>query len=177
LFLGLYFLAGAFGMPAWIAAARQFGKKRAWLAAMLMAIIAFVWAFTLGEGDVVAFAAVCVLSGVAYGAELALPPSMLADVVDRDAGAAVNRPDGAYFGLWQMIEKLNLALAAGVALPMLALLGYQPGVVQQSQAALSAMYALLPCAIKLGAAALLWFAPIDAAAARQPDLAPQGETG
>jgi glycoside/pentoside/hexuronide:cation symporter, GPH family len=177
LFLGLYFLAGALGMPAWIAAARQFGKKLAWLAAMLMAIVAFVWAFSLGEGDVIAFAVVCVLSGIAYGAELALPPSMLADVVDRDAGNTGNRPDGAYFGLWQMVEKLNLALAAGVALPMLALLGYQPGIAQQSHAALSAMYALLPCVIKLGAAALLWLAPIDGASARRPTLAQRGEIG
>lgn len=177
LFLGLYFLFGAFGMPVWIAAARRFGKKASWLAGMLMAVVAFVWAFTLGAGDVIAFAVVCVLSGIAYGAELALPPSILADVVDREAVSGENRPDGAYFGLWQMIEKLNLALAAGVALPLLALLGYQPGTTQNSYAALSAMYALLPCAIKLLAVALLWIAPLDHAQVRPLRLAQQGGAG
>jgi hypothetical protein len=36
---------------------------------------------------------------------------------------------------------------------------------------------LLPCVIKLGAAALLWLAPIDGASARRPTLAQRGEIG
>ena len=35
--------------------------------------------------------------------------------------------EGAYFGWWNFATKLNLALAAGLALPLLALLGYTPG--------------------------------------------------
>jgi Na+/melibiose symporter-like transporter len=62
-----------------------------------------------------------------------------------------------------MIEKLNLALAAGIALPFLSLLGYAPGAAQPAFGALSATYALLPCLIKLAAAGLLWRAPIDRA--------------
>ena len=159
LFLAAYFLAGALTMPAWVALSRRSGKKNAWLIGMLIAVAAFVWAFALGPGDVIAFAVVCVMSGVAYGAELALPPSILADLVDR--GGNARGANGAYFGLWQMIEKLNLAAAAGIALPMLAFLGYQPGSSGQALLALSATYALVPCAIKLLGGALLWIAPID----------------
>lgn len=159
LFLAAYFLAGALTMPVWVALSRRSGKKNAWLIGMLIAVAAFVWAFALGPGDVVAFAIVCVMSGVAYGAELALPPSILADLVDR--GGNARGANGAYFGLWQMIEKLNLAAAAGIALPMLAFLGYQPGSSGQALLALSATYALVPCAIKLLGGALLWIAPID----------------
>lgn len=167
-FLALYFLFGALGMPAWIAASRRLGKKNAWLLGMFFAVAAFVWAYSLGAGDLWAFAVVCVLSGIAYGAELAMPASMLADVVDVEEESTGQRPDGAYFGLWQMIEKLNLAVAAGIALPLLGYLGYQPGTAQDAFAALPAVYALLPCAIKLAAAALLWFAPIDRAHAGRP---------
>ena len=159
LFLAAYFLAGAVTMPAWVALSRRTGKRLAWLIGMLIAVAAFVWAFALGPGDVLPFAVVCVLSGVAYGAELALPPSILADLVDRGDGS--HGSNGAYFGLWQMIEKLNLAAAAGLALPLLAFLGYQPGSTGQSVLALSATYALLPCAIKLLGGAVLWVAPID----------------
>ena len=159
LFLAAYFLAGAVTMPAWVALSRRTGKRLAWLIGMLIAVAAFVWAFALGPGDVFPFAVVCVLSGVAYGAELALPPSILADLVDRGDGS--HGSNGAYFGLWQMIEKLNLAAAAGLALPLLAFLGYQPGSTGQSVLALSATYALLPCAIKLLGGAVLWVAPID----------------
>ncbi len=159
LFLAVYFLSGALTMPAWVAVSRRTGKKNAWLLGMLLAVAAFVWAFALGPGDVLAFAVVCAMSGVAYGAELALPPSILADLVDRGG----NEPgaNGAYFGLWQMIEKLNLAAAAGIALPLLAFLGYQPGSSGKAVVALSATYALLPCAIKLLGGAVLWVAPID----------------
>lgn len=158
-FLGLYFLFGAAGMPLWVAAARRMGKKGAWLASMAMSIIAFAGAFALGPGDAIAFGLVCALSGIAYGAELALPASILADVADRDRAAA--SPDGAYFGLWQFTEKLNLALAAGLALPVLGALGYQPGNPQGAMGTLSLMYAAAPCVLKLVAVALLWAAPIE----------------
>ncbi len=177
LFLALYFLFGAAGMPLWIAAAQRLGKKLAWLVGMVLSVVAFVWAFLLGPGQVNAFIAVCVLSGLAYGAELAIPPSMLADIVDGDARAAEGRrPDGAYFGLWQMLDKLNLALAAGIALPLLGWLGYQPGTAQPAFATLSVIYALVPCAIKLGAAGCLWLAPLDARMPALPRLDQAGET-
>jgi Na+/melibiose symporter-like transporter len=171
-FLVAYFLAGAFSMPAWVAVSRRTGKKNAWLLGMVLAVAAFVWAFALGAGDVVAFAIVCVMSGVAYGAELALPPSILADLVDR--GGTEHKANGAYFGLWQMIEKLNLAAAAGIALPLLAFLGYQPGSGAGETLALSATYALLPCAIKLLGAAILWSAPVDPRNNRSGELVTEG---
>ena len=77
-------------------------------------------------GGVFAFAAVCVLSGLAFGADLALPASMLADVTDHDEQTGTVRPGGAYFGLWHLLEKLALAIVAGIALPLLDVLGYQP---------------------------------------------------
>ncbi len=172
LFLVAYFVAGAFSMPAWVAVSRRTGKKNAWLLGMVMAVVAFIWAFALGAGDVVAFTIVCVMSGVAYGAELALPPSILADLVDR--GGTEHKANGAYFGLWQMIEKLNLAAAAGIALPLLALLGYAPGEGASNVLALSATYALLPCAIKLLGAAMLWLAPIDPRHDRSAALVTEG---
>lgn len=160
-FLALYFIFGALGMPLWVFASKRIGKKRAWTLGMMMSIGAFVWAFVLGSGDVLGFALVCVISGIAYGAELALPPSILADVVDHDERSRDARPDGAYFGLWQLTEKLNLAIAAGVALPLLYAMGYQPATPQVSMGHLSLMYAAVPCAIKSLAVFLLWMAPLE----------------
>jgi Na+/melibiose symporter-like transporter len=144
-------------MPLWIRLSAAIGKVRAWAIAMLAAIAAFVWAALLGPGDVVAFAAICVLSGLALGADLALPPSILADVIDR-RGAM--QSTGAYFGLWTLATKLNLALAAGIALPLLAALGYAPGATDATaQQALAFVYAAVPCGLKLAAVgALAWFA-------------------
>jgi Na+/melibiose symporter-like transporter len=67
--------------------------------------------------------------------------------------------EAAYFGVWNWGVQMTLALAAGVALPVLEWLGYAPGTLQ-GLGALSFAYALLPCCLKLLAAALLWRAPL-----------------
>ena len=146
-FLVAYFLAGAAGMPLWVFLARRIGKRNAWLVGMLLAVVAFVWAYGLGPGDVAAFAAICVLSGLALGADLALPASILADVIDRDARGTAASAEGGYFGLWNLVTKANLALAAGIALPALAALGYAPG----DCGAGAARARLLPVALRLQA--------------------------
>jgi Na+/melibiose symporter-like transporter len=155
LFLASYFAAGALSMPLWVRLVARIGLARAWLAGMALAIAAFVWAAALGAGDLVGYTAVCVASGLALGADLALPGALLAGVVQR-AGHG-GRLEGGYFGWWNFATKLNLALAAGLALPLLDLLGYAPGR-QDAQAlhALTLAYCLLPCLLKLLAAAVLW---------------------
>jgi glycoside/pentoside/hexuronide:cation symporter, GPH family len=154
LFLASYFAAGALSMPLWLRLVARIGLARAWLAGMALAVVSFVWAALLGAGDVAAYTAVCIASGVALGADLALPGAMLAGVIQR-AGHG-GRLEGAYFGWWSFATKLNLALAAGIALPLLAAFGYTPGA--RDAAALSALtlaYCLLPITLKLLAAGLL----------------------
>jgi Na+/melibiose symporter-like transporter len=154
LFLASYFAAGALSMPLWVRAVRRIGLARAWLAGMLLAVAAFAWAALLGAGDVAAFTVVCIASGLALGADLALPGALLAGVIQR-AGRS-GQAEGAYFGWWNFATKLNLALAAGLALPLLQLFGYTPGSRDpQALAALTLAYCALPCVLKLGAAALL----------------------
>jgi len=155
LFLSLYFVSAAVSMPMWVRAVRHVGLARAWLGGMLLAVVTFVWAGTLGAGDVVAYALICALSGLALGADLSIPTALLAGIIGQhnDQGHA----EGAYFGWWNLASKLNLALAAGVALPMLGFLGYSPGLSDPSGLqALTLAYAVLPCVLKLIAAAALY---------------------
>lgn len=154
-FLAAYFAAGALSMSLWLRAVARWGLARAWLAGMALAIVAFVWAATLGAGDGTAFVCVCLATGVALGADLALPGALLAGVIQR-AGHG-GRLEGAYFGWWNFATKLNLALAAGIALPLLAVFGYAPGSRDAGAlAALTLAYCALPCLLKALAAALLW---------------------
>ena len=183
LFLAIYFLAAACSLPLWVAAARRLGKLRAWLAGMGLAVLVFAWAGLLGAGDSWAYGLICVLSGFALGADLALPPSLLADLLARPASPAEARAaPGAAFGWWNFVTKANLALAAGLALPLLALLGYSPGGRDPGAiAALAAVYAFVPIVLKLGAMALLWAwrqrlepspSPLQAASAALPGARP-----
>ena len=147
--LGLYFLAGAASLPAWVWLAARVGRVRAWLGAMVLAVAAFAGAALLGAGDLTLFALICVASGLALGADLALPSAIAADLGERQGHS------GAVFGVWNFVAKLNLALAAGLALPLLAWLGYVPAS-GGGLGALRMAYALLPLFFKLLAAALLW---------------------
>lgn len=156
LFLASYFAAAALSIPLWVRLVARHGLARSWLGAMALAVVTFGWTAQLGAGDVAAFTAVCVASGLALGADLTLPGALLTGVIQR-AGHA-QRAEGAYMGWWNFATKLNLALAAGLALPALQAFGYAPGALDAAAlAALTAAYCLLPCALKLVAAALLYF--------------------
>ncbi|WP_343730112.1 MFS transporter [Duganella sp.] len=157
LFLLLYFASAAASMAAWPAIAARIGEARAWMFSMLMTAAVFIWAYGLGAGDLIAYGCICALSGLALGADLALPPALLAATIARAGDSG--RREAAYVGVWNWGVQMTLALAAGVALPALEWLGYRPNT-QHGLAALSFAYALLPCALKLLAAAILWRAPL-----------------
>jgi Na+/melibiose symporter-like transporter len=133
---------------------------------MLWASASFVWVPLLGPGDVWPFAMICLLSGLSLGADLALPASIQADVVDLDRLQTGRQRTGLFFAVWSMATKLALALAVGLAFPVLALAGFEPGADNGPVAlgTLSALYGLVPVVIKLAATALVWNFPITAAA-------------
>lgn len=153
-FLATYFFCAALSLPLWLRLVPRLGLLRTWLAGMALAVLVFVWAATLGTGDVLPFLAVCALSGIALGTDLALPSALLTGLMG-DLGERGQR-EGAYLGWWNFAAKLNLALAAGLALPLLGAFGYTPGARDAGALwTLTVAYCLLPCALKLLAAGLL----------------------
>jgi Na+/melibiose symporter-like transporter len=149
--LALYFAAAALSLPWWTRQVSRHGPVRAWAQGMGLAVLAFAGVGLLPQGQWLGFALVCAGTGVALGADLVAAPTLLA----RQAGAA--QAAGAWWGWWTAAGKLNLALAAGLALPLLQWSGFVPG--QRDAASLQVLlwsYALAPCAMKLCALALLW---------------------
>ena len=147
-----YFLSAVAAVPIWLRLSYRFGKHRTWIFSIVWACLIFVWVPFLGEGDVWWFLAVTVLTGVSLGADQALPSSMQADVIDLDRLKSGRPRAGLYFALWGMANKLSLALAAGLAFPLLDLFGFDPQAEVNSDTALfalAALYALLPVAFKL----------------------------
>jgi GPH family glycoside/pentoside/hexuronide:cation symporter len=155
LFLGSYFVCAALAIPLWLRLVPRWGLARTWGVGMLVSVAVFVFAAGLGAGDNAAFLLVCAVSGAALGTDLALPAALLAGTIfdNGDRG----RSEGVYFGWWNFATKLNLALAAGLALPALDALGYVPGTRDPvALQTLSMAYCLLPCALKVLAAGLLY---------------------
>ena len=157
-YLVLFFLSAACAAPLWSALAERFGAKRMLLLAMGISIAAFGWAITLGAGDLVAFAVICVVSGAATGADMTLLPALFARRM------AVIAPGGAEgFGLWAFVSKFTLALAAVAVLPTLEAGGFRAGGENDPEALwlLALIYGGVPCLLKLGAIALLLRIDLD----------------
>lgn len=171
-FLGVYFVSAAASIPLWLRLVPRLGLARTWLGGMLLAMAVFIWAMQLGAGQANAFLWVCALSGAALGTDLALPAALLAGLIAesrRTGRASGDAAAGVTFGWWNFATKLNLALAAGLALPLLGMFGYSPGSRDpMALQALSVAYCLLPCALKAGAAACLYLLIIRPARARTP---------
>jgi len=125
----------------------------------------FVWVPFLGEGNIWPFVLICCLSGLSLGADMALPASIQADVVDLDWLESGQQRTGLFFAAWSMATKLSLALAIVICFPILDVIGFSPGGDNSDGAlfGLAALYGLLPVIIKLGATILVWNFPIGAA--------------
>jgi GPH family glycoside/pentoside/hexuronide:cation symporter len=114
--------------------------------------MSFGYTLRLGAGDQVAFAVGCVLSGASIGADLTLLPAMFARRM-----ATVSPNGGQGFGLWSLVNKLTLAFAAALLLPLLEQVGFRSsgGSTAQALTLLTWLYAGVPCVLKLLAIALL----------------------
>ena len=134
-------------MTLWLKIAQKYSMERAWLVSMLVAVSTFIWAFSLDEGDLVQFGVICVLSGAALGADLALPPVMMARKLELQDGAPYATQA---YAILNLIPKVALALGTGCAFLLLDMAEFSPSHANTSGAfwTLAVLYALLPCLIK-----------------------------
>ena len=160
-----YFAAGVLSVPLWLKLARRFGKHRVWSVSMMWACLIFVWVPFLSLGDVPAFLVISILSGIGLGADMVLPASMQADVVDADTLESGSQRTGLYFSMWSVATKLSLAGAIGIAFPLLGFIGFDAQADNNGADALvglSLLYSIVPVILKLISARLIWNFPIDA---------------
>ena len=156
LFLFLYFISGVLFISAWIQISKSFGKLNTWLISMLISIATFIWVYTISPGDVIAYGIICVLSGIVLGADLALPPSILADRITVQNSKSIATQ---YFAALGFIPKLTVSIASGIAFLTLDNVGFKVDA-ENTESALSGLiiiYGLLPCLIKLIAASVIYF--------------------
>ncbi|MEO1539670.1 MAG: MFS transporter [Pseudomonadota bacterium] len=164
--IAVYFLTAALAAPFWIWASGRFAKHRVWCWAMVYSTLIFLCVLPLGPGDVLLYAIIVVASGAALGADLSLPTSIQADVVDVDLQRSGQQRTGGFFALWSVATKAAVGLTSGLALVLLQVVGFSavepntPGALWT----LTVLYAALPIALKAIAIALMWTWPLDRAA-------------
>lgn len=148
IFLILYFFSGIAFMPLWKLIAGRFGSTFAWAASMLLAIITFSGVLLLSAGDFLGFALVCFFSGMAFGAELVIPPTILAQYLHRSNALA---QAGIAYSLLAFLSKLALALSAGLLFWILEINQFTPAAQNDESAKLMLLYCygLAPLVLKL----------------------------
>ncbi|MEN9765452.1 MAG: hypothetical protein RL397_1407 [Pseudomonadota bacterium] len=168
--LVVYFVSAALSIGFWSRLIARLGPRRTWQIAMTLSILAFSGAVFLGPGQAAAFGLICVFTGVALGAELTCPSLLIGQLIA--ARGHQGQAEGQYFGYWSLLNKLALALAAGLSLPLLQAFGYVPGSPSEPPLALQLTYAAIPCGLKLLALMILPETPATASAPPQPTPLP-----
>lgn len=124
---------------------------------------AFIGVFFLGPGDTLIYGILVFLSGIGFGATLAIPSAIQADVIDYDELLTGERREGQYIGLWSIAKKFAAAVGIGVGLSVLGMAGYAPNTEQPAavQLTLRILYALIPSICNMIAIAIAFAYPIS----------------
>jgi len=158
----IYFSTAVISMPVWLSLSNIYNKHRVWCHAMLLAIGAFSSVPFLPEEAFYLFSIICILTGACLGADLSIPPSIQADVLDFDKLQTKSQRAGLLFSLWGMATKLALACSVGLAFPLLDWLGFDPDTPSVGgRNALVFLYALLPIGFKCITVVTIWNFPLD----------------
>ena len=176
-----YFVVGLLSVPLWLRLSERWGKHRAWCYAMIFACIAFSAAPLLPYGSVWPFGVVVVLTGACLGADLVIPSSMQADVIDVDTLNTGSQRSGLYFAAWSLVTQLSLACAVGFSFGLLSLAGFDADRSGSMTAdadgvfLLGVLYGWAPIAAKLFAVVIVWGYPIDRERQEQIKAAIEGK--
>lgn len=130
--LSVFTLFIVLSVPLWTFISKRFGKK--WPA--------FIGLFSLGLMTAIAYplfppgqllgpTIVAVLGGLAVGA-IILFESIVADIARLDSQQQGRNREGLYFGYWRMGQKVMRSISLGFTGLLLAWIGYEEGVAEQS---------------------------------------------
>ncbi|NWG45413.1 MAG: MFS transporter [Alphaproteobacteria bacterium] len=149
----LYFVAALIGMPVWMWITRHIGKRRAYIASVIVpALMVFPLLFLGGVTPLLpggempvrldlGFVAVAdtltpdqiagligvILYGVNYGAAPYLARALCADIADADYRASGQRRTGMFYSFLTLTEKTGYAVGVGFSLIMLDIVGFETG--------------------------------------------------
>lgn len=160
--LFVYFVCAGISVPIWVKLAHKFGKHQVWSAAMILGCLFFACIPFVGAQDFTFFLIIVIGTGLATGADLALPSAINADLIEWDALKNGHKRPGIFFALWGTSTKLAYALAVGITFPLLDVFGFSANTENSPSAlmALGVMYGI-PCVVcKLTAVCLMYKYPI-----------------
>ena len=155
--LVFYFLAATISVPIWVKLTNIWPKERCWKIAMVTAAVTFLAVLLVDEKTISLFVVITIITGMMAGADLSIPASMLADIIDDDANKTGYRRPGIYFAVWGTTSKLTFAFAIVIAFSLLGMEIFEPSEenILVDTNWLIILYALLPPIFKIVSVVLL----------------------
>ena len=150
-FLSIYFISAFIGLPFVYMLARKYNKKRIWTSFIILACICFLPVVFLSNNSTTLFMVICIISGFCLSADLIIPSSIQADIIYKEQQQNKNVLVGKIYSVWSFIQKLSLALSAGVCLPLLGYFGFNPSEVNTQLLPLSFAYGIIPIILRIPA--------------------------
>ena len=150
-FLSIYFISAFIGLPFVYMLASKYNKKRIWTSFILLACICFLPVVFLSNNSTTLFMVICIISGFCLSADLIIPSSIQADIIYKEQQQNKNVLVGKIYSVWSFIQKLSLALSAGVCLPLLGYFGFNPSEVNTQLLPLSFAYGIIPIILRIPA--------------------------
>jgi Na+/melibiose symporter-like transporter len=163
---GLYLLQFVFGVaagPLWLAIGRRLGKRETAIAGELAQAAINIALLAVFPDMLWLLIALAVAQGLTQGSGNLMLRAMVADVADAHELATGHNRTGLFFSVFSLATKAGPAIGIGLALPLLAWLGFQPKG-HSAPAALEALkyvFALGPAVAHIISAALIWHFPLD----------------
>ena len=159
LILLVYLLAQLVGTPLVVRFAPRFEKHRMVAGCSLAQIALFALVLALPPGAWQLYALLTAFTGLLAPVVPVLGPSMAADVIDEDELASGAQRGALFMALWGMADKLAVALAAVVVLPLVESLGFDP-VAGTGLGALKLSFCLVPELFFVASVAFIWRYPL-----------------
>ncbi|AUW59370.1 sodium:melibiose symporter [Sphingobium sp. SCG-1] len=183
---GLFLLQFVFGIaagPIWAQIGYRIGKHRAAFTGEVIQVAINLGLLLVVPGNLPLLLALTIAQGFAQGSGNLMLRSMVADVADRHRLETGHDRTALFFSAFSLSIKAGMAIAVGVALPLVAWLGFDPKTANSPEAlhGLLLVFALGPALAHAVSAALVYGFPLDQAshekvrqtlAARDSALAP-----
>lgn len=159
----LQYLFGILACPIWLAVGRRIGKSRAAVAGELAQAAINLALLLLAPGSVALLFALTVAQGLAQGSGNLMLRAIVADVADHHRLTTGHDRIGLFYSVFSLSDKAAFAVAVGVALPLLAWLGFDPSRSNPPAVleALKAVFALGPALAHILSAAIIRGFPLS----------------
>jgi glycoside/pentoside/hexuronide:cation symporter, GPH family len=166
---GLYLLQFIFGVaaaPIWLRIGTRIGKRQAAICGEIAQAAINIGLLFVFPGGLPLLLALTIAQGLTQGSGNLMLRAMVADVADAHRLRTGHDRTGLFFSVFALSAKLGPAIGIGIALPLIAWLGFAAGPHNDPTAleGLKTVFALGPALAHIIATLIIWRFPLDEAA-------------